>query len=685
MTSGRASSSATCNATLTVKADPISWRTRLQEADRALLPGPAWARIGFLALLLWAAVLRFLGWPHIPFMHDEVSALVRIYPSLGETISRGVVELDTHPPGVQVFEWLWTRVFGVSEGAVKLPFMLLSLAAIFFLYRFALLWTSTAAALALTALLATLQFEVLYGQIARPYAFGACTIALLADQWGRYIAWGKMRNLVWAGAAAVLSAYTHHFALLVAFLIMGSGLFLLQRGQWKAFLITCGIAVLAYLPNLPIITHQLGLGGLQEWLATPGPDWFGDHLWWVLHCSVILAAVVGLVVVFSLTGYWKDLKGTWPIVPLLLLWAVVPAALGYLYSIWRAPVLQHSVLLFSFPFLLLALLGGLKFTRPIIPLSIAVALAIVATFTLFTERMHDRTFLNSKYEAFLQAAVDAQGSGSKTLVVLDAPPEVLDFLEHEPRFAAAKGHYIRLRELSGASDLLARIAQEKPDTIVLGFFHFTDRELPALIQRTYPALVERADLVEGQVMRFVRQGEGITDHTPWTSYTVPGTPTTGWNVDAPRAASDSIAEEGWDLSGREYGMLYEAPLYSVGAANDVLEVLLDATVLDEPALDLELVLELHSTIGAGRDTIHFYRSMSARTCAITVGSRGTIVAAVPFTRGALAHRNLRLRTYAFNRKKGRVRLHGMELRWREGDPVLFGLYEPITSPWRFQP
>ncbi|MBK9073354.1 MAG: hypothetical protein IPL77_00005, partial [Flavobacteriales bacterium] len=67
-----------------------------------------------------------------------------------------------------------------------------------------------------------------------------------------------------------------------------------------------------------------------------------------------------------LTGYWKDLKGAWPIVPLLLLWAVVPAALGYAYSVWRAPVLQHSVLLFSFPFLLLALLGGLKFTRPII-------------------------------------------------------------------------------------------------------------------------------------------------------------------------------------------------------------------------------------------------------------------------------------------------------------------------------
>ncbi|MBK8340570.1 MAG: hypothetical protein IPK99_11530 [Flavobacteriales bacterium] len=162
---------------------------------------------------------------------------------------------------------------------------------------------------------------------------------------------------------------------------------------------------------------------------------------------------------------------------------------------------------------MLALLGGLKFARPLVALSVAGILAIAATFTLFTERMHDRTFLNSKYEAFLQAAVDAQASGSSTLVVLDAPPEVLDFLEQEPRFASAKGHYIRLRELSGASDLLARIAQEKPDTIVLGFFHSTDRELPALIQRTHPVLMERVDLVEGQVMRFVRQGEADHRHS----------------------------------------------------------------------------------------------------------------------------------------------------------------------------
>src|SRR5687768_17848353 len=50
-------------------------------------------------------------------------------------------------PGVQVFEWIWTRIFGKEEGVVKLPFILMSLAAIFFLYRVALMWTGSAVAL----------------------------------------------------------------------------------------------------------------------------------------------------------------------------------------------------------------------------------------------------------------------------------------------------------------------------------------------------------------------------------------------------------------------------------------------------------------------------------------------------------------------------------------------------------
>ena len=148
----------------------MHWREHIARYGKQWFPGEPWVRTTFLALFALAALLRFWGIQDLSYTHDELSALVRIYPTLGETIQRGVIELDTHPPGVQVFEWAWTKVFGMGEGVVKLPFIVLALAALFLLYRFALACTSAPTALVVTALLATLQYTVLYAQIARPYA-----------------------------------------------------------------------------------------------------------------------------------------------------------------------------------------------------------------------------------------------------------------------------------------------------------------------------------------------------------------------------------------------------------------------------------------------------------------------------------------------------------------------------------
>ncbi|MFT3885362.1 MAG: glycosyltransferase family 39 protein [Flavobacteriales bacterium] len=263
--------------------DPApSWRAQVAEAARTLLPGTAVERMTLAALLLLATVLRCWDLPHIPYTHDELSALLRVdYPSLGEAIGKGVVGVDTHPPGVHAFTWAWTRLFGYGEGLVKLPFILMSLLAIVLLYRFAWSWLGGSVALVGTALLATLQYTVMYGQIARPYAFGLFTTALLADQLTRYIGSGSRRALVGITTAAVLSAWTHHFALMLATFMYVTGLFLVAREQRKAYLIAGGVAVLLYLPNVPLFIAQLGWKGLDEWLTAPGPGWILDYAWWI--------------------------------------------------------------------------------------------------------------------------------------------------------------------------------------------------------------------------------------------------------------------------------------------------------------------------------------------------------------------------------------------------------------------
>ncbi|HNA33741.1 MAG TPA: glycosyltransferase family 39 protein, partial [Flavobacteriales bacterium] len=166
----------------------MTWRERVAESAQQCVPGGMQERIALGILLVLALVLRCWGFPHIPYTHDEISALVRVdFPTLGDAISKGVWNIDTHPPGTHALLWCWTHVFGSSEGAVKLPFILMSVAALFLLYRFAHAWAGAGTAVIVTALLATLQYTVMYGQIARPYAMGLFTTALLADNMTRYL------------------------------------------------------------------------------------------------------------------------------------------------------------------------------------------------------------------------------------------------------------------------------------------------------------------------------------------------------------------------------------------------------------------------------------------------------------------------------------------------------------------
>jgi len=54
-------------------------------------------------ILLIAFILGFYNFNHIPFVHDEFSAIFRTYfHSFSELIQKGVID-DTHPVGIQIF------------------------------------------------------------------------------------------------------------------------------------------------------------------------------------------------------------------------------------------------------------------------------------------------------------------------------------------------------------------------------------------------------------------------------------------------------------------------------------------------------------------------------------------------------------------------------------------------------
>lgn len=653
------------------------WREQLAATAKTVLPGTPTQRMLLMGLLFLAAVLRFWNLPHIPYTHDEISALLRVFPSVGETVRQGVFATDTHPPGVQVFEWAWTRLFGMDEAVVKLPFILMSLSALFLLYRFAFAWCGGTVALAVTALLATLQYTVMYGQIARPYAAGFFTTALLADQLARYLGAGSRRVLVGIVLGAVLSAYVHHFALLLAGLMCTTGLFLVAAANRRTYLIACAVALLAYLPNVPIFMHQLGQKGLEGWLAPPTAQWVPDYLWWLAHCSVPFAAVWALLLLASAALRIRHHETIGPVWAITLAWGLLPLAIGYAYSLWRAPVLQYSVVLFSFPYLLLGLLAGLRHLHTTWAMPVALAIGAVSTFSLVVTRAHFQVFYRSPYEAAMQGILAAADHPGR-LVLVDAPPEKVAFYLRHWNVDSTRVRFrnVRNTHLPEVADLLQ---ENGPTSVFLGLTAGATPELAALVQASFPFLEERHDMEEGQTFLFsgMPVRNRVEDRLWARTITPEAIGHADWQVDAglptDRDSTMAMAPRRWNFTGREWGILLDLPVYQVAHDdNDVIEARMDAAI--GQGKGLKLVTELRSG-----EVTTFYRSQSLSE----PHAQGTLVSAIPLADLPGHGQGQRLRVYVWNEGGNPAQVSLIEVRVREGNPWLYGLFQPLKGTLKY--
>lgn len=655
----------------------MSWRAHIARYGRAGLPGEPWMLRAFLVLLLLAAVLRFWDLPNLPYTHDELSALIRLYPTLGETIQKGVIELDTHPPGVQVFEWVWARVFSKVEADMKLPFILMDLAALLLLYRFALAWTGAGPALLLTTLMASLQYSMLYGQIARPYAVGLFTTAMLADQLTRYLAHGERRMLFGVGIAAVLSAYTHHFSLMLAAIMMGTGLLLVERKQRRAFLIVCAVALLLYLPNVPIFLSQLGQGGLAGWLQAPGEGWMTGYAWFVVNNSAFLAALLVAAVLGSVALTLKSVRSSSPHPWFLLAWGALPLIIGYAYSVWHAPVLQYSMLLFSFPYLVLFVTHGLMHLPRKWVLAGCAVIGCVSVHSLVTDRKHYDLFYRSKYEAMLREGMAAAKEMGKDRVLLlfDAPDNVLRFYQDLWNVPYEERDHVQVRDRFDQGQLDSLLRANAGRTVIYGHSSGSRPEHPALIQQRFPFLVDRQDLTDGQVFRFSDAPLPVRRFDRDTVLFLSADRTVGvWNIasDLPPIMDSSGVALGWDYVGREFGIDITVPLQDlVPEPTDMVEVIAEVEGWNAYT-EASIVADVRSA-----DSTVFYRSGQLDPRHRPGGPASMVVALIPADIAAADP--LRLLTYIYNPSKAPLVVRSITVMRRQANPVRYGTLEPV--PW----
>ncbi|MEK6614574.1 MAG: glycosyltransferase family 39 protein [Bacteroidota bacterium] len=250
-------------------------------------------KIIFASIILIASILRFWNYWNWSFTHDELGAFVRLnYDSFSELIAKGVRDTDTHPAFVQLFLFVWTKVFGLSEAAIRLPFVVAGIVSVALAFLIAKKWFGFATACFSSLTLAILDFPILYSQLARPYSFGLFFSLLATWCWTNLLFGSGKRIFLKAtlyGTATALCMLTHYFAFFFAMIVAATGFLFLRKETWKPYLLSGGIAILIFLPHIPISLHQFGMGGVGEWLAKPESDYLWKFILYGFNDSLNMA------------------------------------------------------------------------------------------------------------------------------------------------------------------------------------------------------------------------------------------------------------------------------------------------------------------------------------------------------------------------------------------------------------
>lgn len=327
-------------------------------------------------------LIRLIHGLSFGFSNDELSALARLqFNGFFEVIEKGV-KVDMHPPLVQIFLYYWTKLFGFALTAVRLPFILAGTAAIWYAFKAGKNWFNAETGIIAAAIIAFTGYPILYGEIARPYAFGLLFSLMSLDGFAliflkKSSSW---RSFILLGAGVLLSMYTHYYAFMFTVVVYGSGLFFIPKKAIKKYFITLGFIFLGYLPYLKTFLVQLGykgVGGDGGWLGKPEAGWFKNYLLYAFNSNVFELLLIAMGFLFSFVFLIKNKR----LLPLLLpAWFLFAFAFGYYYSLLVNPILQYSVMLFAFPAIVLFSAHGLSYLRRFLS---PVLMAVLFSMTTF--------------------------------------------------------------------------------------------------------------------------------------------------------------------------------------------------------------------------------------------------------------------------------------------------------------
>jgi hypothetical protein len=633
-------------------------------------------------ILVCAAILRFWNYSNMPYMHDELSALARTdFSSFSEMIAKGA-RVDGHPVGIQTFLYFWVRCFGNNEMIVKFPFIICGLLSIHAGYKIGKFWFNSSVSLIVASFMATMQFFVMYSQIARPYITGLLFSLLMVWCWSNYFFGTTDKKNKWLFGyiiSSALCAYDHHIALLFALIVAFTGLFFLNKDSWKGYLLAGTAICVLYIPHLGIFFYQLskgGVGGDTGWLSKPDLHWLTMFFRYTFHYSVWMYFLAGILILMSIFFYSKELKTNQKFRVISISWFLLIFIIAYYYSIKVNPILQLSTMIFVFPFVLMFLFSLMGELNKMLKTIVTIGILVVGTSTLVFARKHATVFYKQPYQSQITdtyKALDKIGSEKKATIELLIPPYFKEhyFKKYNRRFDCV--YYNAFEESPDPKKFREFVNQQQTQFFIAGNLPL---EYISIIKEKYPYMINKDEGFTYSFYCFSRE-KPVNELFEKTVFTESNTfikESEHWSKDNNSIERIATGEMVYIMdSSCEYSTCFTMRLKDmISSRHNIINVSTDIYSRDTTANPV-LAIEIHdgkeSLVWRGSNYF-WYNNKPKKTNKMYVSE---LLSGLDLQK----HPNAEVKIYVWNKNKKTLFIDDINIQVIESNLIVYGLYEPI--------
>lgn len=349
------------------------------------------------SILLLAALLRLMfAWDN-SFSPNELSLIESIN-------SKGIVALfnaqdytGTFPSGFLFFHYLWIKLTGTNELLVRLPSIVASVASVYLTYRIAKAWFNEHSGLLSAAMIAVLQFPILYAQQALPFSFGLFFALLCVFFWGKALfenPENKFRPFVFFAISLGLTGYFQNFTLVFAVIIIITGFLFLSKENYKKYIVSILIAVVFFQPEIFVLLKNIKLMNIAEsgaWIVKPDGNIFFKFIYYCFNQSQFLIYALFTFFIYSNIESFQKIKFN-KFHLISVVWFIIPLLYAYFYSVNYSPFSETPIFLFTVPFLIIALFSLVNPEQKVINYTAIAIFGIIGIFSTIAEQKYYSTY-----------------------------------------------------------------------------------------------------------------------------------------------------------------------------------------------------------------------------------------------------------------------------------------------------